>query len=197
MKHVHLPMYEDQYYYIFNRGNNSSPIFYTKANYNFFLYQLNAFLHNYLNFYAFNLLRSEFHLIVRVKNFDLLTEKSKTLTKGRFLLFLPHQILSEQFRKFFICYSKAINKQEKNTGSVFEKNFKRVHIADPALLSDIICSIHNKSGTVKGETISSYSSIISGETCLVNRTEILNRFGGINSFVEAHTQDINSPLVTK
>jgi hypothetical protein len=134
MKHVHLPMYEDQYYYIYNRGNNSSPVFYTKANFHFFLYKLNLFLNPYLNFYAFNLLKSEFHLVVRVKQFDFLPEKSKTLTKGKFRLFFPHQILSEQFRKFFICYSKAINKQEKHSGSVFEKNFRRQHISDPSKL---------------------------------------------------------------
>jgi len=39
--------------------------------------------------------------------------------------------VSEQFRRFFVSYSQAINKQEGRTGSLFQKNFKRIPVYSP------------------------------------------------------------------
>ena len=40
------------------------------------------------------------------------------------------KIVSNQFRLFFMSYSKSINKQLGRTGSLFRKNFKRKEITD-------------------------------------------------------------------
>jgi putative transposase len=190
MKHVHIPMYEGEFYHVYNRGNNFSPIFYTEANFNFFLYKLRHYLQTYLNFYAFNLLRSEFHLIVSVKDFNSIPEELRSINKAKNQLFKPSEIISEQFRKFFICYAKAINKQEKNTGSVFEKNFERSRIANQSKIKKLICEIHNRSDPFYYSDHSSRASIIDGKECFVNRNEILNWFGGVNGFVNAHIPEL-------
>ena len=40
------------------------------------------------------------------------------------------KFVSNQFRRLFITYTMAINKQENRTGSLFDKNFKRLEITD-------------------------------------------------------------------
>ena len=44
------------------------------------------------------------------------------------------KIISEQFRRFFISYSQAINKQENRVGSLFQKIFKIKDIVEFSLL---------------------------------------------------------------
>jgi len=51
--------------------------------------------------------------------------------------------VNEAFRKFFLSYSQAINKQNNRHGSLFEKNFKRILIKNENHLFRLVYYIHN------------------------------------------------------
>lgn len=55
------------YYHIFNRGSNRQNIFYSQANYIYFLHLINKFPGGYVHFLAYALLPNHFHLVVKVK----------------------------------------------------------------------------------------------------------------------------------
>lgn len=112
------PLQENYYYHIYNRGNNGSPIFFKPENHGYFLRKLHQYLSAYLDFHAYCLLPNHFHLLARVKNFQYIHESNRVLTKGYIQLTLPGEIISEQFRRFFLSYSKSIKIQEKRTGSI-------------------------------------------------------------------------------
>ena len=63
----YLPLYENGYYHIYNRGNNGENIFCKHENYLYFLKQYNHYLGDYLDTFAYCLLPNHFHLLVRVK----------------------------------------------------------------------------------------------------------------------------------
>jgi len=110
--------YTDQYYHIYNRGNNKEKIFFSSGNYLFFLRRLDEYLSNSLELFAYCLLRNHFHLLVKIK------DKAS---------------INEQFRLFFLSYSNAINKQTGRTGSLFQKRFKRIIIeGNPSLCRTVI-----------------------------------------------------------
>src|SRR5215471_5951044 len=115
-----LPLLENEIYHIYNRGNNSIEVFFMRSNYELFLEKLDYYLGPYIELYAYCLLPNHFHLLIRVKDFKLIWDDSKMLKKGARTLTLPHEIVSEQFRRFFLSYSKSIKVQEDRTGSLFE-----------------------------------------------------------------------------
>jgi REP element-mobilizing transposase RayT len=78
-----------------------------------------------LELYAYCLLPNHFHLLIRAVAPDALPEEKRQVVSGSRRLVEANQIISEQFRRFFLSYSKSINAQEGRTGSLFEKNFKR------------------------------------------------------------------------
>jgi putative transposase len=177
------PLYEDQYYYIYNRGNNSDTLFYNSDNYNYFIELFQTMLHPFITCYAYSLLTEQFHCVIRINNFNDIPEEYRVLRKGKKLLFIPHVIISEIFRRFFIAYSKSIAIQEKRTGSLFEKNFRRFHITTSAQVPNYIVMINNISA---GTTFSSFHHVLTGEHALVKREEMLEWFGSIDNFINAH-----------
>ena len=105
----YTPFYTNQFYHVYNRGNNGEKIFYSTRNYYHFLNLYDKYLSDCVNTYAYCLIPNHFHFLIRVRD---------------------SSVISDQFRIFFLSYSKAINKQESRTGSLFQKRFKRTTIEE-------------------------------------------------------------------
>jgi putative transposase len=173
--------YPDQYYHIYNRGNNREKIFFEPGNYPFFLRRLDEYLLACIELFAFCLLQNHFHLLVKVKD--------KTS-------------IHEQFRLFFLSYSKAINKQSDRTGSLFQKRFKRIIIEGKPSLCRTIVYIHTNPVHHKikydfqNYKYSSFQEIISDKETRIKREEVLSWFGGYENFITQHQErltDLNLP----
>jgi len=101
-------------------------------------------------------------------------------------------IIEEQFRKFFLSYAKAINKQESRRGNVFQKGFKRIHIAHDTYLMAIIHYIHHNpihhglTQEFQNWHYSSYNAFIGLANTKLMRAEVLELFGNRNKFIEFH-----------
>ena len=175
---------ENYFYHIYNRGNNKELIFFNNENYTYFFKKFDTYLTNYLDVYAYCLLPNHFHLLVKVKENDAIADSDGIDN-------LNHMI-SEQFRRFFLGYSQAINKQQRRTGSLFQKHYKRKMIETENYLSKIIYYIHlnpvhhNVYQDYKNYRWSSYKNILGSKLTKLKRNEIYNLFESKKNFIEMH-----------
>jgi putative transposase len=178
------PILGGNYYHIFNRGNNGQNIFYTKNNYFHFLNLLKKYLSDYASIIAYCLLSNHFHLVIKIDD----SIKNNQITDDEEI----GKIVSSQLRRMFISYSMAINKQENRTGSLFEKNFKRLEITEQEYLQYAIFYVHynpEKHGVMsnfKDHRFSSYKTYLSTNPTQLSRQLGLDIFGDLESFINYH-----------
>ncbi len=193
--HIHIPLHEGQYYHIYNRGNGGIPIFYNERNYSYFLKKYDEYLSDVLETYAYCLLPNHFHLLVRVKDFPSFETGAPALES----LKLPSSkektgetIVSELFRRFLMSYSKSINTQENRKGSLFQKNFRRVHIDNESYFTTVISYIHSQMRhhgfKTKDEDYpwSSYRRMLLERPTKLQKEYVLEWFGGKEEYIKFH-----------
>lgn len=191
MKHQ-PPLLENSFYHIYNRGNNGDNVFYTNENYRYFLSRYDYYLSDYLETYAYCLLPNHFHLLVRVKPYSNFPKGSNTIPE-RDGIAAPELAASEQFRRLFLGYAQAINKQEGRTGSLFQKNFQRKEVSNPHYFSRLVYYIHANPqlhgvcNDFKEYAHSSYGRILTDRPSKLFKHEVLEWFGSKQSYVEFHT----------
>ena len=114
-----IPLVAEEYYHIYNRGNNRQNIFFERENYLFFLRRVRKYLVGetqtsevsetsevYTSIVAYCLMPNHYHLLV-----------------------CPHDDeLSRRMQRFSISYTKAMNKRYGRTGALFEGQFQAVHV---------------------------------------------------------------------
>ena len=94
----------EHYYHIYNRGVNQEPVFFSRANYVFFLQRLRGYFTDAAaHIIAYCLMPNHYHLLVLVKVVD-----------------FGHEVM----QPFGVSYTKAINKQEARVGPLFQGPFK-------------------------------------------------------------------------
>lgn len=108
---------KDQVYHVYNRGNNKQTIFFTDANYLFFLQKIKAEWKPYCEILCYCLMPNHFHFML-IPN-EAGCEKIVLGDKATHL-----QNLSKAIGKTLSSYTKAINFQNKTTGNLFQKKTK-------------------------------------------------------------------------
>ena len=126
-KKILTPLLADKYYHIYNRGNDKEKLFFTQANYRFFMNRYKELLQPYLRTFAYCLIGNHFHFLIKTNASDDP---------------LFHLKVSHQFRRLFQSYALAINKQEKRDGSLFRKYFRRIQVDDMDYLRHLVFYIH-------------------------------------------------------
>jgi REP element-mobilizing transposase RayT len=190
MTNYFLPLQTGCFYHIYNRGNNSDRIFFQPGNYLYFLQKFDAYLSKYLDVWAYALLPNHFHFLVKTK--EAAGVAWPIIKAGQKMLSDYASITSEEFRRFFLCYAKAIKVQESRTGSLFEKNFKRKEIASQQHMLWLVNYIHRNAEThgyttdFKSYPHSSYRSILTVAPTKLKRNEVLDLFGGREEFIRFH-----------
>ncbi len=113
---------EGEIYHVYNRGNNKQLIFFNRNNYLFFLSKIRKELHPYCDIIAYCLMPNHFHLVVYIKPVE-----------------DPHQMtLSHPMSKNFNTglavllrsYTRALQKQQHFTGSLFQQKTRARLIGD-------------------------------------------------------------------
>lgn len=174
----------NQFYHIYNRGNNKEDIFLQDANYYYFLNLYDKYISSIGDTYAYCLLKNHFHILLRIKGEDELPEKYIT---DNLKLHLP-------FSNLFNSYAKSINKRFNRSGSLFEERFKRKAIVTNEYLMRVVYYIHlnpQKHQIVKdfrNYPYSSYQSIISAKNTKLKRQAVINLFGSKEYFIEFHNE---------
>ena len=171
------PLLPGRLYHIYNRGNDKSRIFFTDANYQHFVNKYKYYMENWVQTYAYCFIPNHFHLLVEINESN----------DPNY-----HKIVSQQFRKFFICYALAINKQQKRKGSLFQKPFRRVVIRSTWHLKRIVYYIHNNptkhnlTNDFRTFRHSSYRDIIEKREGFVEFNTVLSWYNDLEEFIEYH-----------
>ena len=110
----------DEYYHLYNRGNNRERTFYERENYGFFLRRLRKYIVPILDVVAYCLMPTHYHLLVLLKEAD----------------------LSHRMQLFSISYTKAMNKRYDRVGALFQGAFQAKHVDENNYLVHLSRTIH-------------------------------------------------------
>jgi len=112
-------------YHIFNQGNNKQMVFFEKKNYLFFIEKIKLHVLPYADVLAWCLMPNHFHLMIHVNEVEIVSQGftlSETLTDTK-----PKKLtLNDSIGIMLRSYTRAINKQENTSGSIFRKQTKAV-----------------------------------------------------------------------
>lgn len=162
----------DHFYHIYNRGNGKINIYESEGNFLHFLYLFRKHIQPVGEIYAYCLLPNHFHFLIRIKE-DALKP-------------------SQAFSNLFNAYSKAFNKENDRTGSLFQRPFKRIRVESEdylkALIVYIHCNpeLHGITPDFERYTYSSYQGILSTGVTSLRREEVIELFEDIENFKIVH-----------
>ena len=111
---------EKHIYHIYNQGNNRQKIFFKRENYLYFLQKIRTYILPYGDILAWCLMPNHFHLMVRVNGSAGASQgftQSEALTNNE-------RTLNDSIGIMLRTYTRAINKQEKRSGSLFRAETK-------------------------------------------------------------------------
>jgi putative transposase len=141
---------EGHIYHVYNRGNNSQTVFYSHENYLFFLEKLRKYILQHADVLAWCLMPNHFHLMIAVKQVEVtfseqvtsdgLSEgftSSETLTRPTRM-----RTLNDSIGIILRSYTRAIQKQQRVTGSLFQKETKALCLTEPQGISPAYFNSH-------------------------------------------------------
>ena len=180
------------FYHIYNRAIGDDLLFYQTRNYHFFFDKFYEYLNEYLDFYAYCLLPNHFHFLVKVKE----TDRDDIALSDVIPQQPLKQVVSENFRRFAISYSQAINKQENRKGSLFMRPLKRLRINTETYLREVVFYIHHNpvhhdiTENFENYKWSSYHTILRNKPTKIICKEVIEYFGDIENFIYYHKQKL-------
>ncbi len=189
------PLQYDTYYHLYNRGNNGETLFRKRENYLHFLRLFSKHFHLYADTFAYCLLPNHFHFAVRVQQEDEIVKTLGVLQTLRVSPPTPSQV----FGNLCNAYTKSINKAYGRSGSLFENPFGRKPVTSETYFFNLITYIHRnpqKHGIVadfRDWPFSSYDAILHDKPSRVCKTAVLDWYGGVMQFEEAHRVDLDEP----
>lgn len=176
VKALIIPLEPGKYYHVYNRGNNKEKLFYNSGDYYIFLSKYRQYLDPYIKTYSFCLLPNHFHFLIRIN--DNINENDVKV--------------SNQFRKLFICHARRINTIQGRKGCLLTRNYRRVEILDERYLLNLVRYIHfnpvkhGYNSNLSHYPYSSFHDFTANSNPLIDRTEVLQWFGGWEKFMEYH-----------
>ncbi len=113
------------FYHIYNRTNNDEIAFKSNENYPYFLEKIEKYLPECLEIWAYCLMPTHFHFLVKVKEgFDT-------------------TYIEKQMGLLQMSYTKAINKRHNRHGSLWQQRFRRVLQRENHWIMRTLCYIHH------------------------------------------------------
>ena len=108
-------------YHIYNQGNNRQKIFFERENYLFFLKKIRTYVLPYADILAWCLMPNHFHLMVVVNEVE---EPESARVSLRAKPSLSPRSFNQSIGVMLRSYTRAIQKQENISGSLFRKQTK-------------------------------------------------------------------------
>ena len=168
----------DNYYHLYNRGNNRQAIFFEQENYLYFLRGMKKYLLPIVDIIAYCLMPTHYHLMVRVKETSEVSKTSEVLTG-----------VSAGMKKLSISYTKAINKRFGRVGSLFQGAFQAKAIKNSKYLLHLCRYIHMnpvKDGLVASPNDWPYSNYLEWigkrDGIMFDRNFLEDQFSNLNEY---------------
>ncbi len=181
------------FYHIYTRGVNGVNLFYREKNYGYFLQKFDKYLSPFVEVFAYCLMPNHFHFLIRIKTAD------QNLTGFKNLLGLNK--VQDQIRLLLMSYSKAINKQQERTGSLFERPFKRKEVNNLKYLKNLTHYIHSNPKhhgfveKLEEWSYSSYNRMLLEKPSKLKKKEVLDWFGGREDYKGFHKNDCDIKMI--
>lgn len=148
-------------YHVYNRGVNSSDLFFSEGDFEVFMWYLNRYLFNE---------DSASPLIRRIKNYyGKVNLLSFCLVRNHIHLLLQQKGLMDMSRfmqSLIISYTSYINRKYKRTGCLFEGTYRARFVEDDSDLANMSKYVHRNGGDSPREILnypfSSVSSYVGG-----------------------------------
>jgi len=179
-----------RYYHIYSRGNNRENLFVEERNYRYFLELYAHYIEPIAETCAYCLLRNHFHLLVRIKDLDDLTDAEDLTGLGKPVTSGPPP--GRAFSNLFNAYAKAINKACGRTGCLFQRPFGRIEVTSDAQFAWLVVYIHRNSqkhlfvDDFRDWPYSSYHALLSAQPTRLKREAVLGWFDGPAGAVALH-----------
>ena len=203
---------EECYYHIYNRTNNNEKLFISDENRIYFLNRYHEIISPFADTFCWNLLPNHFHFLIQIKSESNIREilKNKpviatgfttferlstlTLTERKFIQQKINlsELIEQTFKRFFQSYALAFNKQQNRKGNLFNRPFKRVEIDKDSQFTQTIIYInanaqhHKLCKDFTEHKWSSWHTMISDKPTQLKRKEVLEWFGGLQTFIDVH-----------
>ncbi|HEY5825080.1 MAG TPA: transposase [Cyclobacteriaceae bacterium] len=111
---------EGEIYHVFNRGNNKQQIFPRPENFYYFVSKMENYLIPNCDLLAWCLMPNHFHFLIHAN-----LNSVEIIKDGGF----ERQAFSQAIKQLLSSYTKAINKQERRTGSLFQQKTKAICVS--------------------------------------------------------------------
>lgn len=189
---------ENECYHVYNRTNNKELLFKNENNRNHFLNRYDHYTSPFLETYSWNLLPNHFHLLLKVKSFENITDylikknlKELCSTEKKFLKQQAtiHDLIDNVFQRFLISYSMSFNNLNNRKGNLLHRPFKHVHVnkdhqfTQTAIYINVNAQKHKLVDDYSKYKWSSYHTILSDKPTKLFRNELLEWFGGKEKFI--------------
>lgn len=136
-------------YHVYNQGNNRERIFFTNANYHFFLRKMETHLIPHADLICYCLMPNHFHWMLRIKQLEIPVENPNSSV-------IKKRSLNDSIAILLRSYTRAINIQENRSGSLFRSRTKSKTSAFEGFIT--MNASHNSSDDFTIVPITSYFS---------------------------------------
>lgn len=134
-------------YHIYNQGNNKRRIYFNKGNYLFFIKKIRKYILPYADILAWCLMPNHFHFMLFVRETEIEVINSEAMPQShRLTKTTKKRSLNDSIAIMLRSYTRAINKQNEFTGSLFRNKTKADCINYP---KGIMPSFINESGVTR------------------------------------------------
>jgi putative transposase len=133
-------------YHLYNQGNNRRQIFFTKANYLYFIQKIRTYILPYADIVCWCLMPNHFHLMLNTKILNLCKEQVLPSVNQK------SRSINDSIGIMLRTYTRAINKQEQMSGSLFRQETKSICVSCHKSLAPIsMNSIYGKTINIESK----------------------------------------------
>jgi putative transposase len=198
----------NSYYHFVCKSIDGILLFKSDEDYHIFKERFKKFMTEFLDVWSYCLLPNHTHYIIKVnsslriqENLNKFQQENKTTAMLSFLDNIDDELafdkmIHRQMNSFLVSYANYYNNKYNRQGGLFQKPFRRIWIDDEAYLQQAIiytnanAQKHKLVESYKNFTHSSYKEIINKEGYYINAKEVIDFFGGINKFIDAHNNQV-------
>ena len=126
------PLEPGNFYHVYNHAVGNEKLFRHQFNYKMFLERLSKYLHGFVDIYCYCLMPNHFHLLVRVRDYEIIATAFNIPDNKRKIISADDVTakISRQFSHAFNSYAQAYNKEFRRKGSLFNNRYKRKRVGN-------------------------------------------------------------------